>query len=57
MLQMLWRSDIVNRMGLRKYKPYEWTYKKNAKKEVQNATDLCVISDFRRRVYEKCALL
>jgi hypothetical protein len=32
-------------------------YKKNDKKEVQNATDLCVISDFRRGVYEKCALL
>jgi len=44
-------------MCLRRYQPYEWTYKKNDKKEVQNATDLCVISDFRRGVHEKYALL
>jgi hypothetical protein len=51
-LILLERSDIVNRMRLRRYKPYEWMCKKNDSKEAQNATDLWAISDFRRWAQE-----
>ena len=45
MLKVLERSDVVNRMCLWREKPCEWAYKKNDKKEAQNAADLCMISD------------